>query len=84
MIFLNEYNTRRTTFITAESILVTEEFEFPAKTLFANNSMNTNLKVFSTRCNSLNPKRAGIFWLSKSQGVGGLNQPAAVCVLQYY
>ena len=31
--------------ITAESILETEEFEFPAKTVFPNNLMNTNLRV---------------------------------------
>ena len=30
---------------TAELILGTEEFEFPTKTVFANNSMNTNLRV---------------------------------------
>ena len=31
--------------ITAHSILETEEFEFPAKTVFANNFMNINLRV---------------------------------------
>ena len=33
---------------TAESILVTEEYEFPAKTVFANNSMHSGMqKVLS-------------------------------------
>ena len=30
---------------TVESILETEEFEFPAKTVFPNNLMNSNLRV---------------------------------------
>ena len=30
---------------TEESILETEEFEFPAKTVFPNNLMNSNLRV---------------------------------------
>ena len=32
-------------FFTVESILETEEFEFPAKTVFPNNLMNTNWRV---------------------------------------
>jgi len=31
--------------VTAESILVNEEFEFPSRTVFANNSKDNNLRV---------------------------------------
>ena len=37
---------------TAELILVTEEFEFPAKTVFANNLMNT--RIYSLQENQIN------------------------------
>ena len=38
--------TKQEVFNTAASIMqLTEEFEFPAKTVFANDSMNTNLRI---------------------------------------
>ena len=42
---LRVFNKKNGYSITAESILETEEFEFPAKTVFPNNLMNTNLRV---------------------------------------